>query len=265
MIDIAIQNNHLSIELGGGFSFLLQYNRDRKSAEDVEILNFATGTLSGDPGEVSRLAQLPAKSVSLSWVNRKFVVIPDPLFQKDHARTMLELNCGLKEEEEIYTMPLPEISAQLVFASDVSRIKVLQKKHPYLRQTHVAGHFLHVCMETKAEPERVHLAVYPELFLLCVFREGKMVFLNAFPHHSPEDVLYFLLYTCDQLSLQPNEIPVLLSGEIQEKDALFQALEKYIGHLQFMQQPKQIAFEGPMKLIKPHRFLHSTDQFRCAL
>jgi hypothetical protein len=265
MIDIAIQNNHLSIELGGGFSFLLQYNRDRKSAEDVEILNFAPGTISGDPGEVSRLAQLPAKSLNLSWVNRKFVVIPDPLFQKDHARTLLELNCGLKDDEEVYTMPLPEISAQLVFASSLARIRTLQKKHPYLRQTHVAGHFLHVCMESKGPSERIHLSVYPELFLLCAFREGRMVFLNAYPHHSPEDVIYFLLYTCDQLALNPHEIPVLLSGEIQENDALFQTLSKYTGDLQFMLQPRNIAFEGPMKLIKPHRFLHPTDQFRCAL
>ena len=64
--------------------------------------------------------------------------------------------------------------------------------------------------------------------------EGKnLKFYNTFNHQAPEDFIYYLLFTCEQLQLNPETIEVVLIGEIEKKSALYSTTHKYIRNIKF--------------------------------
>lgn len=66
---------------------------------------------------------------------------------------------------------------------------------------------------------------------LVILQNKKLLFYNNFAYNTPEDFLYYLLFTLEQLHFDPNQIKVRLFGDIEEGDAVFSICQDYIQHL----------------------------------
>jgi hypothetical protein len=62
---------------------------------------------------------------------------------------------------------------------------------------------------------------------LAVFANKKLRFYNSFSISSPEDVMYFLLFTLEQLNLDPESLRLRLLGEITETDRVYEFCTEY--------------------------------------
>ena len=77
-------------------------------------------------------------------------------------------------------------------------------------------------------------------FEIVVARNQKLLLYNSFEYKTPEDFLYFLLFTMEQLFLNPETARVYLLGKVQENDNNFALAYTYIRHLTlFNIQPLQ--------------------------
>ena len=54
------------------------------------------------------------------------------------------------------------------------------------------------------------------------------VFYNTFEFVSREDIIYYILFTVDQLNLNPEETPIVISGKISKEDEYYKIIYKYI-------------------------------------
>ena len=63
---------------------------------------------------------------------------------------------------------------------------------------------------------------------------------NSFEYQSPADLIYFLLFTLQQLNVDTAEVKTLLTGENYDKEELT-LLRKYI---------KDVSFSNPMENIR---------------
>ena len=61
---------------------------------------------------------------------------------------------------------------------------------------------------------------------LTYFLKNKLMFYNRFNFTTKEDVIYYLLFAIDQLKLNPEEIPVVITGNISEDN--YKIIYKYI-------------------------------------
>ncbi len=66
---------------------------------------------------------------------------------------------------------------------------------------------------------------------LVILQNKKLLFYNNFTYKTPEDYLYYLLFTLEQLHLDPNEIKLRLFGSIEEGDPIFSICQDYVHHL----------------------------------
>jgi hypothetical protein len=71
----------------------------------------------------------------------------------------------------------------------------------------------------------------PEELDLIILQNKKLVFFNTFSYHTPEDFLYYLLFTMEQLQLDPNEVKLRLFGAVEEGDPVYELCQDYIQHL----------------------------------
>lgn len=262
MSDPKFSNNHLSIELGGGFSFLVKADRSSRAILETEVIPLPeSGSEQGNfLLERSALAKQQNRSVSLSRCHGKFVLVPDLLFDATEARSLLALNAELQDYEETLIMDVPAFQAKLIYAADTRQTKGLIRQHPMLLESHCAGHFLSLCKRMTGG-NKVMLQFYPGFFLLAAFRDDRLQMINAFPCKDQQDVVYYALYACEQIHFDNSTTAFVVMGEIDADMEIAKSLEKYTSGLHYAEPIG--GFQSSAS--SPHRFLTLTEQFRCAL
>lgn len=78
------------------------------------------------------------------------------------------------------------------------------------------------------EEKQVFVHIQKEHFEIVVVKNQQLLLFNSFQYHTPEDFIYFILFTCEQLQLNPETISVQLLGNCLEEDALYKIAYKYI-------------------------------------
>ena len=68
----------------------------------------------------------------------------------------------------------------------------------------------------------------PGHFEVIVVQNQKLHLFNSFEYQTPEDFLYYLLFTAEQLSMNPENFKLELMGAIAEEDDFYKLAFKYI-------------------------------------
>ncbi|MEO7976507.1 DUF3822 family protein [Flavobacterium sp.] len=71
-------------------------------------------------------------------------------------------------------------------------------------------------------------------FEIIVVQNQKLLLFNSFEYKTPEDFIYYLLFTAEQLSLNPESFQLELLGTIDKSDAFYAIVYKYIRNISFM-------------------------------
>ena len=78
------------------------------------------------------------------------------------------------------------------------------------------------------EEKQVFVHLQKEHFEIVVVKNQQLLLFNSFQYNTPEDFIYFILFTCEQLQLNPETISVQLFGNCTEEDAFYKIAFKYI-------------------------------------
>jgi hypothetical protein len=73
----------------------------------------------------------------------------------------------------------------------------------------------------------------PGHFEIVVLQNQKLLLFNSFDYQTPEDFLYYLLFTAEQLNMNPENFKLELLGTIAEEDGFYQLAYKYIRNITF--------------------------------
>jgi Protein of unknown function (DUF3822) len=65
-------------------------------------------------------------------------------------------------------------------------------------------------------------------FEIVVLQNQKLELFNSFDYKTPEDFIYYILFTAEQLHLNPESFKLELLGNIEEGDALYNIAYKYV-------------------------------------
>lgn len=65
-------------------------------------------------------------------------------------------------------------------------------------------------------------------FEIIVVQNQKLHLFNSFDYQTPEDFIYYLLFTAEQLNMNPENFKLELLGTIAEEDAFYKIAYKYI-------------------------------------
>lgn len=68
----------------------------------------------------------------------------------------------------------------------------------------------------------------PGHFEIVIVQNQKLHLFNSFDYQTPEDFLYYLLFTAEQLNMNPENFKLELLGTIAEEDDFYQLAFKYI-------------------------------------
>ena len=111
--------------------------------------------------------------------------------------------------------------------------------------------------QTSNQTEKeVYIHVQKEHFEIIVLKNKELLLFNSFDYQTTEDFIYYVLFTFEQLQLNPETVPLFVLGLENENGALFQMAYKYIRHCSLLDVSKSASvFDVEESLIRKHFIL----------
>ncbi len=78
------------------------------------------------------------------------------------------------------------------------------------------------------EERKMFVHINESHFEIIVVQNQKLLLFNSFEYKTPEDFIYYILFTAEQLQLNPENFNLELLGNIQEDDVYFKIAYQYI-------------------------------------
>ena len=239
-------NKKLSIQVRlDGLSFFTQ-NLDTLVIEHYENRPFATRV---DPlGLTQELETLYAESdilkaayqkVTVVYVNSLFTFVPKAVFNEDFLADYLKFNTkilatdyiayDILEEQDIVCVYVPYTNCNNLFFGYYGSFDYHHSMSLLAQKTLSSN-------SKRDEHPKVLINVQESSFEIIVHQNKELLLVNSFEFTTKEDFIYYLLFTMEQLALDPETVPVALAGNISKESPLFEMVYTYIRDVSITQK-----------------------------
>ena len=223
---------------------------------------------STDSSEINPVSALFAKHPELdrpfykvlaSYDFPQSTIVPLPLYRKEESGSLLKGLFGLNGNSFIVSEPISEWAVYNVYA-------IPRDMHDWMNKKFSAGNYWHqytVALRSLQSPDvsgQLLVDLRAEDFTIIATKGTKLLLTQTFSYSTPDDVLYYLLRTCQEHELSQQETRLLLSGLIDKQSALYKELYQYFIRIEF----RDSAWGQQSQDYPSHFFTSLNDLARCA-
>ncbi len=251
------------------FAYFHSGNKQFVGLEEREFSNqYNWHQLSEELLRISKEEGLDAKfkSVSFALIDPLYTLVPSALYEAAKIDSYLELNHSMGEQSGLscYGYEVTALSTYIVYALPDILKHSLEGIFPKIDFTHHTAPLLEAFALNSKKGNELELHVSRDSFDIIYSKDGKLQLLNTFAYHTAEDFIYYLLYVMEQLEVDRNHIELRISGEIEERSALFETLYKYIRHPQLIYRNDAVNYSQSLNQIPLHKYRNLFNQYLCA-
>jgi len=255
-----------------GFSFALLNIRAQKyiAIEYYDIQNCSTYSEVAE--QIDRiigkqeLLQQDFASVSASINNSLSTLIPKALYKEGSGKDILGFNQALLQNEEESKDWLASIQAYNSYVIPQELERCFNKHFPNHSCKHHSSVFIESLLHQFKLQEgcKIYLSVQNKNFEIAVLEGRKLKFYNGYSYRSAEDLIYYLLFACEQLGLNPDKIPLVISGELEEESEVYKFLYRYIRNISFIKRNPNYQYSFVLDEVKEHYYYKLLNLHLCA-
>ncbi|MBL0256682.1 MAG: DUF3822 family protein [Bacteroidetes bacterium] len=186
-----------------------------------------------------------------------YTLVPDGLFKKGDEQGYLQFNLPTDQDMSVYASPVPFFQLYSIFGIPTSLITELNHLFEDPEIVHHSKSLLEsTSMYARNHDERqLFLNIYGNSMDAIVTEGKKLILMNSYSCNGIEDTLYYVLFLCEQLDMNPEELQVKLAGEIEKESALYKLLFRYIRNLNFSLRPGPAEYSYGFQEL-PAQFFH---------
>jgi len=162
--------------------------------------------------------------------------VPTALFDEEFLASYLQYNTKVFETDfyTFDTIQNQEINNVYVPYVNLNNYLLDQfESFDYKHFSSILVERLLTVSKNKEEPQ-VFVHFSAEKFEIVVLKNQGLLFYNSFDYSTKEDFIYYLLFTAEQLNLNPEFFKLHLLGVIAEDDAFFEIAYKYVRNVELL-------------------------------
>ena len=191
--------------------------------------------------------------VVVVYSTKMYTTVPLPLFEESRASEYLKFNAKILATDFIaHDIIAHDIIAQdnlvVVYVPFVNINNFFFEKYGSFQYYHGATALLKRIFKIEK------YAIVPKMYLQvqheqvdCVIVDDGLRLCNTYSFKTPEDFIYYILFSLEQLKLSPESITVFLSGNIEKGDDNYQLLYTYIRTIKFVENIMSLTSDGSHK------------------
>ena len=239
--EIPIHNHKkLSIQLSsGGFSFCI-YDNQTQQYEHLTHISFALkittpAIMLEEVKKVFKTNELlhnTYEEVFLIHHNELSTFVPKSYFDESLLHTYLQHTVKIFENDyvsydevnspEVNNVYIPFVNINNYFFDSFGAFTYLHSSTVFLQN---------IVRENPSTDKKMFVNVYADNYQLLVLENGQLLLSNYFDYSSKEDFVYYILFVAEQLKMDTNIFELILYGNINEKDDIYQLLYNYIRYV----------------------------------
>jgi hypothetical protein len=202
----------------------------------------------------SKLVSHKFQAVSCILVSNLSTLVPNALFEDDRKRMYLKFNATLEGDELVVVDEIRSLDAKNVFAIPFSIKAKLDAQYREITYHHASSTLIETLVANHKNQTGKKLFVHVQnTHFETILIEGKnLIFYNTFNYQSPEDFIYYLLFVCEQMQLNPEKTETILLGEIEKTSAIYNLSQKYIRTIKFGERTDGSEFSYQLQTLPKH-------------
>jgi hypothetical protein len=175
--------------------------------------------------------------VIVQYSNELYTLVPEKFFTEKNASDYLKFNTRILETDYVAHDVIEPAGIVNVFIPYTNINNFFFEKYGEFEYRHcittLAKNFV---KESTSEDKstKVYVNCYTRGYDIVVVKKGKLLLANSFTCHTKEDFIYYLLFTAEQLELDPNEFELILLGKITANSDYYQIAYRYIKNISFL-------------------------------
>lgn len=238
-------SKRLSVQISlNGLSFLVSEENGTPLLFNENILNHST-----TPEEIlielqlffseNKLWEMDFSEVSIIYSTDIFSLVPSALFDTSKASEYLKFNSKILSNDYIAYDQVTNRDIKVVYVPLVNINNLFFEKYGTFNYYHATTVLLNTIFRSPIPNQpHIYLHINSNNFECIVFKNGELQLCNIYSFHTPEDFIYYTLFTMEQLGLNPETIPVYLCGKIKKNDTIYDIAYRYIRNLEFLKAEK---------------------------
>ncbi|WP_136481011.1 DUF3822 family protein [Cognatitamlana onchidii] len=256
-----LTNLELSIQISlSGLSFCILerdsntitslYNKDfNKNLNPLEILDHLKHLF-----KTNKALDSDFKKVSIIHDNDLSVQVPKPLFNEDQVADYLKFNAKILKSDFITFDTIEENDCVCVYVPYININNFIYDKYGTFTFKHISTVLIETILKLEKDGlyQKVYVNVKKGSFEIIVLDSGKLKLYNAFKYTTKEDFIYYLLFTAEQLNLDTEVFKLVLLGNINKNDELYEITYQYIRHVSFGEHLNSFRYLKAPKLSHNH-------------
>jgi hypothetical protein len=193
-------------------------------------------------------------AVKVAFSNSLTTLVPNAVFSSKETVTYLEKSFRIPYNHYLLTNELLPLRCQNIYATPIPIYNLLQDAYNQVEYFHVATLLLSVWQEQAVnfQKKTVFVNVYTNYFQVGVFEREKLFLFNTYEYKASKDFLYFVLLVFDQLKLDPEQVPLFLSGDIMQQSEICNLLYRYIKTVTFLKRTTAYTFTKELDELPQH-------------
>ncbi|WP_395058493.1 DUF3822 family protein [Flavobacterium sp.] len=188
---------------------------------EEEIINFIKNT---------PILQSKFDSILVLHNNNLSAFVPHVLFDEQYLGSYLQYNIKVFETDFITFDKIPNYDMNSVYIPYVNINNSLIDIYGSFDYKHSYSILVKKVLDlskNKEEPQ-VFIHCQNDNFQIIVVKNQELILFNSFEYKTKEDFIYFLLFTVEQLQLNPETLQLKIFGEITKESETYQIAYKYI-------------------------------------
>jgi hypothetical protein len=189
--------------------------------------------------------------VIVLFSNELFSLVPEKLFIEEQASEYLKFNTRILETDFMAHDRLEKADMVNVYIPFTNINNFFFEKHGEFEYRHSISVLTEAFLE-ESEPEDKQVKAYVHCYTggydLIIISEGRLLLANSFKSKTKEDFIYYLLFTAEQLDLDPDSFKLFLLGRITRNSDYYQIAYTYIRNIEFLDPVFGYLFSGKQEV-----------------
>jgi len=161
--------------------------------------------------------------------------VPNAYFKEEALKSYLDYNIKTIPTDFIAHDDLDGLGIKNVYVPYVNINNFLFQNFGEFEYRHHATVLVEkLIQKTTTDDLHVYANVSKNTLDIVAVQNRQLFFYNGFEYTTPEDFIYYILFTLEQLELQPTETTLYLIGDINKDSALYKIAYTYIQTIQFV-------------------------------
>ena len=166
--------------------------------------------------------------ITITYFNNLHTMVPLALFDKKNINDYLKFNSSLLENDEYLFDIIKKNESVNVYVPLKYNITNLQEFGKIVKQNHYTTTLVNEVskLEKNNLKPNLYLNINNSNIDIILISDNELKFINTFNYSTKEDIVYYVLFCYDQLNLNPENTPVVISGIIDK--SIYSIVYKYI-------------------------------------